>query len=67
MQLFTGEDLYTADVDIYAPCAMGATINDATVNKIKAKIIAGAANNQLLMKMFTALFCKEGYYTLQIS
>jgi glutamate dehydrogenase/leucine dehydrogenase len=44
----------------------GATINDATVNKIKAKIIAGAANNQL-MKMFTALFCKkEGYYTLQI-
>jgi leucine dehydrogenase len=35
--------LYTADVDIYAPCAMGATINDATVNKIKAKIIAGAA------------------------
>jgi leucine dehydrogenase len=44
--IYTGEDLYTADVDIYAPCAMG-TINDATVNKIKAKIIAGAANNQL--------------------
>ena len=45
--VYTGEDLYTADVDIYAPCAMGATINDATVNKIKAKVIAGAANNQL--------------------
>ena len=45
--IFTGEDLYSADVDIYAPCAMGATINDTTVNKIKAKVIAGAANNQL--------------------
>ena len=46
-QIFIGADLYTADVDIYAPCAMGATINDATVHKIKAKVIAGAANNQL--------------------
>jgi len=45
--IYTGEDLYTADVDIYAPCAMGATINDNTVDKIKAKVIAGAANNQL--------------------
>ncbi|WP_070786700.1 Glu/Leu/Phe/Val family dehydrogenase [Flavobacterium crassostreae] len=45
--IYTGEDLYTADVDIYAPCAMGATINDATVHKIQAKVIAGAANNQL--------------------
>ncbi|WP_317196724.1 Glu/Leu/Phe/Val family dehydrogenase [Flavobacterium endoglycinae] len=45
--IYTGEDLYTADVDIYAPCAMGATINDATIEKIKAKVIAGAANNQL--------------------
>ncbi|HLF53066.1 Glu/Leu/Phe/Val dehydrogenase [Flavobacterium sp.] len=45
--IFTGADLYTADVDIYAPCALGATINDDTVNKIRAKVIAGAANNQL--------------------
>jgi leucine dehydrogenase len=45
--IFTGADLYTADVDIYAPCALGATINDATINKIKAQVIAGAANNQL--------------------
>jgi leucine dehydrogenase len=45
--IFRGTDLYTADVDIYAPCALGATINDDTVHKIQAKIIAGAANNQL--------------------
>jgi len=48
--IFTGEDLYSADVDIYAPCALGATINDKTINKIKAKVIAGAANNQLAVE-----------------
>ena len=46
-QIFRGDDLYSADVDIYAPCAMGATINNDTVYKLKAKVIAGAANNQL--------------------
>jgi len=45
--IFNGDDLYSADVDIYAPCALGATLNDETVKKIKAKVIAGAANNQL--------------------
>jgi len=45
--IFAGADLYSADVDIYAPCALGATINDDSVYKIKAKVIAGAANNQL--------------------
>ena len=34
--------------DIYSPCARGATINDATIPKIKARAIAGCANNQLL-------------------
>jgi leucine dehydrogenase len=46
-KIVTGVDLYAADVDIYAPCALGATINDDTINKLKAKVIAGAANNQL--------------------
>jgi len=45
--IFRGDDLYAADVDIYAPCALGATINDDTIYKLKAKVIAGAANNQL--------------------
>ncbi|QES94025.1 Glu/Leu/Phe/Val dehydrogenase [Empedobacter brevis] len=48
--IFTGPDLYSADVDIYAPCALGATINDDTIEKIKAKVIAGAANNQLAVE-----------------
>jgi leucine dehydrogenase len=35
------------DADIYAPCALGGTINDETLKRIKAKIVCGAANNQL--------------------
>ena len=34
-------------MDIYAPCALGATINDDTIDRLKCAIIAGAANNQL--------------------
>ena len=34
-------------MDIYAPCALGATINDDTIYRLQADIVAGAANNQL--------------------
>jgi glutamate dehydrogenase (NAD(P)+) len=36
------------DVDVIAPCALGGSINSETIPKIRAKIICGAANNQLL-------------------
>jgi leucine dehydrogenase len=35
------------EYDIYAPCALGATVNTDAINKMKCAIIAGAANNQL--------------------
>jgi leucine dehydrogenase len=41
------EDIYDLDVDIYAPCALGATLNDNTIPRLRCSIIAGAANNQL--------------------
>ncbi|MDP4083723.1 MAG: branched-chain amino acid dehydrogenase [Bacillota bacterium] len=40
-------EIYGVDCDIYAPCALGATINDQTIPLLKAKVIAGSANNQL--------------------
>ncbi|NQD67502.1 Glu/Leu/Phe/Val dehydrogenase [Bacillus haikouensis] len=40
-------EIYSVDCDIFAPCALGAIINDETISQIKAKVIAGAANNQL--------------------
>jgi leucine dehydrogenase len=51
--------LYSADVDIYAPCALGATINDETVYKINAKVIAGAANNQLAVESIHGQILRE--------
>lgn len=41
------DEIYDLDVDVYAPCALGATVNDETLNRLKCSIIAGAANNQL--------------------
>ena len=46
-EIYTGENIYGLNADIYAPCALGATINDATINQLNVDIIAGAANNQL--------------------
>jgi leucine dehydrogenase len=40
-------DIYGADAEIYAPSALGATINDETIPQLKAQIVAGAANNVL--------------------
>ncbi len=39
--------IYGLDVDIYAPCALGATVNDDTLKKLKCSVVCGAANNQL--------------------
>ncbi|GLC88780.1 branched-chain amino acid dehydrogenase [Lysinibacillus piscis] len=41
------DEIYGQDVDIFAPCALGAIINDDTIPQLKAKVIAGCANNQL--------------------
>lgn len=42
------EEIYSVESDVYAPCALGGTINDETIAQIKAEIITGGANNQLL-------------------
>ena len=57
--IYSGNDVYSADVDIYAPCALGATINDATINNIKARVIAGAANNQLANEVVHGQILKD--------
>ena len=41
------DEIYDIDMDIYSPCALGATVNDDTLSRLKCSIIAGAANNQL--------------------
>jgi leucine dehydrogenase len=41
------EEIYDVDAEIFAPCALGATVNEQTLPRLKAKAVVGAANNQL--------------------
>jgi len=41
------EEIFAQQVDIFAPCALGAVLNDQSIPQLKACIVAGAANNQL--------------------
>ena len=45
--IFRGDNIFESEMDIYAPCALGATVNSNTIPQMKCEIIAGAANNQL--------------------
>ncbi len=45
--IVSNEGLYDLDIDIYAPCALGATLNTENISRLKCSIVAGAANNQL--------------------
>ena len=47
--------ILSVEADILAPCALGAVLNDRTLPTIKAKVIAGAANNQLAEKRHDAV------------
>ena len=56
------EDLLDLDMDVYAPCAMGAVINDQSLKKLKCSVIAGAANNVMPTRektMSKVLFIKH--------
>jgi len=56
--------IYDAAVDVYAPCALGATLNDQTIPRLKAEIVCGGANNQLADPRHAAAVEKRGvFYT----
>ncbi len=42
-----GEAIYDADVDVFAPCALGDILSDEHIARLKCSVVAGAANNQL--------------------
>lgn len=59
-------EIYDVPVDIYSPNALGATVNDSTIDRLKCKIVAGAANNQLkedrhgqILKSKGILYCPD--------
>ena len=52
--------IYDADVDVFCPCALGAILNSETIPRLKASIVAGAANNQLASPSHDALLSEKG-------
>lgn len=68
VQVIGMDDIYDADLDIYAPCALGATLNDETIPNLKCSIVAGAANNQLKNEDVHAQMLKDrGFFMLLIT
>lgn len=54
------DDIYDVPCDIYSPCALGGTINDHTIERLQAKVIAGSANNQLAKEEHGVLLHEKG-------
>lgn len=52
--------IYSVDCDIFAPCALGAVINDDTIPQLKCDIVAGAANNVLEEKRHGDMLEEKG-------
>lgn len=52
--------IYEADVDLFAPCALGAVLNDQTIPRLRAQVVAGAANNQLAEARHAAALADRG-------
>lgn len=47
VEIVPADEILTVDCDVLAPCALGATLNDQSIPRLRCKIVAGAANNQL--------------------
>lgn len=47
VEIVAPDEVYDVECDIFAPCALGGILNDDTIPRLQARIIAGAANNQL--------------------
>ena len=43
-------EIFGVDANVFAPCALGGVLNDQTIPELKVQIVAGAANNQLLVE-----------------
>jgi valine dehydrogenase (NAD+) len=54
------DDVLDTELDVYAPCALGGALDDDTVPRMTAKIVAGAANNQLAHPGIEKLLAERG-------
>jgi leucine dehydrogenase len=54
------EEIYSVDCDVFSPCAMGGVINDDTIGRLRCKVVAGSANNQLAEERHGAELHRRG-------
>src|SRR5690625_7550 len=54
------DEIYDVECDIFSPCALGAVINDETISRLNAKVIAGSANNQLATNQHGQMLFEKG-------
>jgi leucine dehydrogenase len=60
VEVVSVDEIYDVEADIFAPCALGAVINDDTIDRFKVDIVAGAANNQLDRASHDAMLKERG-------
>jgi leucine dehydrogenase len=60
VSIVSPEEMTRLPVDIYCPCALGAVINDRTVDSFQCRIVCGSANNQLVEEHHGDLLAKRG-------
>jgi leucine dehydrogenase len=53
-------EIYSVECDVFAPCALGAILNDRTIPELKCKVVAGGANNQLAEDRHGEALLKRG-------
>jgi len=54
------DEIYDQEVDVFSPNALGATLNDQTVPRLRCKLVAGAANNQLAEERHADMLAARG-------
>ncbi|SRR5579883_1357893 len=54
------EEIYSQEVDVFSPCALGAVLNLEHIQRLRAPIVAGSANNQLAHQRYGALLHERG-------
>jgi leucine dehydrogenase len=59
-RIVEGDAIFSAEADIFSPCALGGIINDTTIPMLKVYIVAGGANNQLLEERHGAELQRRG-------
>jgi leucine dehydrogenase len=59
-QAVAQEQIHAVECDVFAPCALGAVLNDKTIPQLKAKVVCGAANNQLAEERHGEALVKRG-------